>query len=155
MTNPSPRTSKHSANCPTIEFLRDFVQNAGSLPAEVELHLEHCSSCQETVDRLQEEAKLAQVSDLRGKRLSVGNSLLFLKHMDAPSRDSQTAVQETPVIPGMDIESILGQGGMGIVFLAKQSALSRHVALKTIRVGHVANPEFLKRVGREARALAP
>jgi|GEM_PF-3513284 len=154
MTSPSHRTSENAANCPTIEFLRDFVQNAGSLPSEVALHLEHCSSCQETVDRLQEEAKLAQVNDLRGKRSSVGNSLLFLKHIEAPSHDSQTAVQETPVIPGMDIESILGQGGMGIVYLAKQSALSRHVALKTIRVGHGANPEFLTRFGREARALA-
>ena len=154
MTNPSPRSSKHSANCPTIEFLRDFVQNAGSLPSEVELHLEHCSSCQETVDRLQEEAKLARVNHLHGARPSVGNSLLFLKHIEAPSLDPQTAVQETPVIPGMEIESILGQGGMGIVYLAKQSALSRRVALKTIRVGHGANPEFLTRFGREARALA-
>ena len=154
MTSPSHRTSEPVTNCPIIEFFRDFVQNAGSLPPEIDSHLQQCLSCQAVVDRLQEEAKVSPSNVVRGDRQPIGSSLLFLKRMEAPPPDTLPALQQAPVIPGMDIEGVLGQGGMGIVYLAKQSALSRYVALKTIRVGHGAEPEFLARFRREARALA-
>ena len=49
---------------------------------------------------------------------------------------------------------LLGQGGMGLVFLAEDSLLSRLVALKVIRPEIVGTPGIAERFTREARATA-
>ncbi|WP_207006939.1 serine/threonine-protein kinase [Nocardioides aromaticivorans] len=48
----------------------------------------------------------------------------------------------------------LGQGGMGTVYDALDTALDRHVALKVIVPGLAGDPEFRTRFVREARAQA-
>src|SRR5436190_22911692 len=40
-----------------------------------------------------------------------------------------------PTIPGYDIESVLGRGGMGVVYRAVHRALKRPVAIKMILAG--------------------
>lgn len=59
-----------------------------------------------------------------------------------------------PAIPGFEILGILGKGGMGVVFKARQVALDRIVALKMILGGDNATPEALARFEAEARAVA-
>jgi serine/threonine protein kinase len=56
--------------------------------------------------------------------------------------------------PQLDILGLVGQGGMGAVYQARQRQLDRLVALKILpaEVGH--DPEFAERFTREARALA-
>lgn len=49
---------------------------------------------------------------------------------------------------------LLGEGGMGRVFLAQDPALDREVAVKVIRDDVVTDPEANKRFVREARAMA-
>jgi tRNA A-37 threonylcarbamoyl transferase component Bud32 len=49
---------------------------------------------------------------------------------------------------------IVGQGGMGAVYLARQKALDRVVAIKLIRTAHEDDPTFAARFAREARAMA-
>jgi serine/threonine-protein kinase len=48
----------------------------------------------------------------------------------------------------------IGQGGMGVVYLARQPALERQVVLKKIRRELLADPEIVERFQREARAAA-
>lgn len=59
-----------------------------------------------------------------------------------------------PEFPGLDIVALLGRGGMGAVYKARQRDLDRLVALKILRPGLDAEPGFAERFTREARALA-
>lgn len=59
-----------------------------------------------------------------------------------------------PLFPGLEIQSLLGQGGMGAVYQARQVRLDRLVALKVIRPESANDPAFAERFHREARTLA-
>jgi serine/threonine-protein kinase len=59
-----------------------------------------------------------------------------------------------PTVPGYAIEAVLGRGGMGVVYRARDLALKRTVALKMILSGAEAGPEELLRFRREAEAAA-
>jgi serine/threonine protein kinase len=53
-----------------------------------------------------------------------------------------------------EIESLLGQGGMGVVYKARQVNLDRPVALKILPPTLSSDQSFVKRFKREARAVA-
>jgi len=59
-----------------------------------------------------------------------------------------------PHFPQLEILELLGYGGMGIVYRARQRTLNRIVALKLLSVGPDAGADFTDRFTREARALA-
>jgi len=56
--------------------------------------------------------------------------------------------------PSLELIELLGRGGMGAVYKARQRDLDRHVALKILRPGLDADSGFAERFTREARALA-
>ena len=57
-------------------------------------------------------------------------------------------------LPGMEFLSVLGRGGMGVVFLARQERLDRLVAVKMLAVELASNQAFVSRLEREALTLA-
>ena len=57
-------------------------------------------------------------------------------------------------VPGFEILSVLGRGGMGVVYHARHIQLGRFVALKMILAGAHASPEQHARFSNEARAVA-
>src|SRR4051812_17330042 len=59
-----------------------------------------------------------------------------------------------PTIPGYQIETVLGRGGMGIVYKARHLKLNRSVAIKMLLSGVYASASERTRFMREAEAVA-
>jgi serine/threonine-protein kinase len=59
-----------------------------------------------------------------------------------------------PAIPGYEVLGVLGRGGMGVVFKARQLKAARLVALKMVLTGEMAEPGVKDRFAAEARAAA-
>ena len=71
------------------------------------------------------------------------------KQIDAPPPESLAKD-----FPQLEIIELLGQGGMGTVYKARQPQLDRFVALKILSAELSREPAFAERFTREARALA-
>jgi len=78
-----------------------------------------------------------------------------------PGQPSRTRSFVPPAIaelaglfPQLEIQQLLGQGGMGAVYRARQPALDRLVALKILPLQTSGDAGFAERFTREARALA-
>jgi predicted Ser/Thr protein kinase len=72
----------------------------------------------------------------------------------AERRPPPTKDELAPDFPQLEILELLGQGGMGAVYRARQRSLDRVVALKVLTVDVERDPDFAARFTREARALA-
>lgn len=59
-----------------------------------------------------------------------------------------------PTIPGYELLEVLGRGGMGEVWRARQSSLGRSVAVKILPPKLAKDAEFVARFDKEATALA-
>ncbi|MBW8780869.1 MAG: DUF4019 domain-containing protein [Verrucomicrobia bacterium] len=80
--------------------------------------------------------------------------------------DTQPPPAGGPVVPPLSLEAVaglfpqleiirlVGLGGMGAVYQARQPALDRHVALKLLHTPPANDPGFAERFSQEARALA-
>lgn len=62
--------------------------------------------------------------------------------------------QLAPYFPQLEVLDLVGHGGMGAVYKARQRGLDRLVALKILPPDVATDPTFAERFGREARTLA-
>jgi serine/threonine-protein kinase len=86
------------------------------------------------------------------ERWSAGSSQEDTKGHASGGADSSAA--KFPFIPGYEVQAEIGRGGMGVVYIAYQTALKRLVALKMILAAEYAGPETMKRFRTEAEAVA-
>jgi tetratricopeptide (TPR) repeat protein len=122
---------------PRVRQLVDQLLDSDATPEEV------CSQCPELLTEVRD--RWQRVRRLRGD-------------MDAffPPEQSDSSADEVilPQVTGYRVESILGRGGMGIVFRAWHYRLNRPVALKMMLAGAYAGPSERERFQREAEAAA-
>jgi len=74
--------------------------------------------------------------------------------METPTyhRDARSEAAAMPTIPGYDVSALIGRGGMGRVYRARQLALGRMVAVKVL--AHEAEERLSARFREEVRAVA-
>src|SRR6185436_14064935 len=72
----------------------------------------------------------------------------------APSAADGSSPTRLRDFPGYETLGILGLGGMGVVYRARQRALNRLVAIKTLRNHEDAPPKELARFRYEAEVVA-
>jgi serine/threonine protein kinase len=90
--------------------------------------------------------KLTKSPGASGERTPLGGA--------AASTGDSPALEAAPNIPGYEILGVLGRGGMGVVYKAREIALDRLVALKVVTAGRFASDEQIARFQSEARAEA-
>ena len=73
---------------------------------------------------------------------------------DADRGNPPSLAAVAAAVPDLEILSLLGSGGMGFVYRARQKSCGREVALKVLPRRLAADPTFVERFQREARTLA-
>jgi serine/threonine-protein kinase len=114
----------------------------GESPAAEELcpgHAESAPAVREVI-RLVEDARVC---------LSETTAAPTVPSVGAPAAPAQGPL---PSVPGYELLGVLGRGGMGVVYKARQLGFNRAVALKMIRAG--ADPTHRARFRVEAEAVA-
>jgi serine/threonine protein kinase len=66
----------------------------------------------------------------------------------------ESLLKSGEVISGYEILEVLGRGGMGVVYRARQMALDRLVAVKTILLSHLTRADAIARFEKEAQTVA-
>lgn len=139
--------------CPDEDILERLLDGDHSSSAEWSTHVISCDRCRSWLSEARaDDAMLGSVREAwsRGRNGSSHSDRLIAP----PScrRIPQDAAD--PLIPGFELLRRIGEGGMGVVYEARQIQPSRIVAIKVVR-GGVSASEFRNQlIEHEAAALA-
>jgi serine/threonine-protein kinase len=126
---------------PRVEELLADMLDRQATPEEV------CGTCQELLPVVRE--RWRQICRARAELDAL---LPIWPHGSPPTAPPEEL--PLPQVRGYEVESVLGRGGMGVVYRARHLPLGRLVALKMALAGSCAGPNERERFRREAEAVA-
>jgi serine/threonine-protein kinase len=127
---------------PRLDQLLEELLESGGDPEEA------CRSCPELLPTVR--VKLRRVRMLERDI----DALFPPSSTDVDGKDATIPEPEIPVIPGYEIQEVLGRGGFGIVYKVQHLRLGRSVALKLLLAGPYAGRDERQRFQHEAKAVA-
>ena len=151
-------------SCPTPEMLASLI--AGELEPQTESrlvrHIDDCSACQRRMDQnaaVDLDHQFAALSQTNGDspllREAVQNAkAIFQQTVDGAQNSTADSATKHWQQDGYEHLRLLGRGGMGVVFLAREKSLDRLVAIKVLSPEYAQNETAKQRFLREARAAA-
>ena len=137
------------AGKPDVFALIEEMFNSGRSPEDV------CRDCPEMLPEVRK--RWSRIRLVEGAVAALFPNLETPPDADSPGADSIVAAPhpaDLPQVPGYRVETVLGHGGIGVVYRAWHLRLNRPVALKMLLVGPYARPDELERFQREAEAIA-
>lgn len=160
--------------CPDREALLSFTLGKLSSPASVAIaeHIGICPWCESVLQDLDKHTHQdAVVSNIRACFAAQPLQEPGWAHLEAAAKALSITAGPSPRTEGMrepdraitwvgrhignyQIVDVLGRGGMGVVFKARQLPLNRLVALKMIQSGPLAGPSARHRFRTEGEAIA-
>jgi long-chain acyl-CoA synthetase len=131
-----------------IDFLEHLL--APERRSEVEIHIGTCDGCRRLVSRL----ALAAPSESRQDAGSADDDASTSIATDDVPAPRGPALDPGALVGRFEILRLIGRGGMGEVYLARDQQLGRRVALKCIHPDVGATADMIARLSHEARATA-
>jgi WD40 repeat protein len=128
---------------PRVLELLEEILDLGRTPEEV------CASCPELLPQVRQRWR-------RLRTLEAQVEQLFPAPASTAAADGPPVLPagELPQVPGYEVQTVLGRGGVGVVYKAWHLRLKRPVALKMLLAGPYADVEQRERFQREAEAVA-
>lgn len=125
----------------TLRALHSGRLSGGQLES-VASHLENCGLCLDVLQRLDKESPVnwQELATGYGDNESTASLVVIQRLLNSPAKEPATSLVLPHELPGYTLLRLIGQGGMGSVYLGVQHSLQRNVAVK------IPNPQ----AGREA-----
>ena len=145
-----------NAGCIDEETLADLFARGSSASARdaVERHVDTCGDCRSLVAAYARASDNSQLDELSSAPTMAGSAVAFAQTMssDVPPAPAAAAPEVGQLLAERYLlERVIGEGGMGVVWAARDLVGDRMVALKMLKD---ATPELARRSWREARAAA-
>ena len=152
MNEPAPGAAP--AGCPDENVLNAFVEGrlghtADDARRQVEEHLDTCSECLEVVSHM---ARVLARNAVPGG-VPASDEVAAEGPLDGEEPPPLHDLRAGDAVGRYRVEEMLGQGGMGVVYRARDTQLGRDVALKLLREGRGTDGSR-ERLVREARLMA-
>jgi eukaryotic-like serine/threonine-protein kinase len=129
----------------SIQELLEEILESGKTPEEV--CADHPELLREVCHRLRRvQSMQAQIDDLFPSSDAASEQVERARSRDLSGKP--------PNIPGYEVQSFVGRGGMGVVYKARHLKLNRIVAIKMLLSGVYASPSERARFLREADSVA-
>ncbi len=156
------------AHCPPQEQLERLLDDRLETIEDSVLarHVESCTGCQSRLEGLlagsrsprgpaqtDPEVADAMLSRLKKRGRPRDETIQHAEKQPLANQPGKGA-GSLPVVPGYEVLSEIGRGGMGVVYQARQLGLNRRVALKMIHAGGHSGRDAFARFRAEAESVA-